>query len=64
MIVKNKKFKVLLIVNKGNKRRNIINDGGKNNSNLCFIKLLTEIFLKKFMILNLRLEAVSPLANL
>ena len=64
MIVKNKKFKVLLIVNKGNKRRNIINNGGKNNSNLCFIKLLTEIFLKKFMILNLRLEAVSPLANL
>ena len=64
MIVKNKKFKVLLIVNKGNKRRNIINDGGKKNSNLCFIKLLTEIFLKKFMILNLRLEAVSPLANL
>ena len=64
MIIKNKKFKVLLIVNKGNKRRNIINDGGKNNSNLCFIKLLTEIFLKKFMILNLRLEAVSPLANL
>ena len=64
MIVKNKKFKVLLIANKGNKRRNIINNGGKNNSNLCFIKLLTEIFLKKFMILNLRLEAVSPLANL
>ena len=64
MIVKNKKFKVLFIVNKGYKRRNIINKGGKNNSNLCFIKLLTEIFLKKFMILNLRLEAVSPLANL
>ena len=64
MIVKNKKFKVLLIANKGKKRRNIINNGGKNNSNLCFIKLLTEIFLKKFMILNLRLEAVSPLANL
>ena len=63
MIVKNKKFKVLFIVNKGNKRRNIINNGGKNNSNLCFIKLLTEIFLKKFMILNLRFEAVSPLAN-
>ena len=40
MIVKNKNSKVLLIANKGNKRRNIINNGGKNNSKSLFYKVI------------------------